>query len=84
MENENRKPRTKLPMRKMEECYFRAEEVARYLSIGFSTVWGKSKNNHDDFPSPRKVSARVSLWKKSELDNWANRNNAIKDIGVVN
>jgi predicted DNA-binding transcriptional regulator AlpA len=58
----------------MEDRYFRAEEVARYLSMGLSTVWVKSKDVNDDFPNPRKISARISVFKKSELDDWANRN----------
>ena len=74
MENE-KKSRTKLPMREMEDCYFRADEVAKFLSIGLSTVWIKSKNNDDDFPSPKSISSRISVWKKSELDDWVNRNN---------
>ena len=72
MENEQR-TRTKV-VRDLEDCYFRAEEVARYLSMGLSTVWVKSKDVNDDFPNPRKISARISVFKKSELDDWANRN----------
>ena len=65
--------RTKV-VKEMEDRYFRAEEVARYLSMGLSTVWVKSKDVNDDFPNPRKISARISVFKKSELDDWANRN----------
>ena len=72
MDNEQR-TRTKV-VKEMDDCYFRADEVARYLSMGLSTVWGKSKDVNDDFPSPRKISARISVFKKSELDDWANRN----------
>ena len=68
------KSRTKV-IKEMEDCYYRADEVAKYLSMGLSTVWDKSKDNKDNFPSGRKISERISVWKKSELDDWVNRNN---------
>ena len=70
---EERKPRTKV-IRKMEDCYIRADEVAKYLSMGLSTVWDKAKNNKDGFPSGKKISKRISVWRKSDLDDWVNRN----------
>jgi len=82
MDNEQR-TRTKV-VKEMDDCYFRADEVAKYLSIGhevakylsigLSTVWFKSKSNDDEFPSPKSISSRISVWKKSDLDNWVNRN----------
>ena len=30
--------------------------------------------NKDDFPSGRKISERISVWRKSDLDDWVNRN----------
>ena len=74
MDNEQR-TRTKV-VKEMDDCYFRADEVAKYLSIGLSTVWFKSKSNDDEFPSPKSISSRISVWKKSDLDNWVNRNTA--------
>ena len=74
MDNEQR-TRTKV-VKEMDDCYFRADEVAKYLSIGLSTVWVKSKNHDDEFPSPKSISSRISVWKKSDLDNWVNRNTA--------
>tara|TARA_R110000803_G_scaffold124736_1_gene192455 strand:+ start:449 stop:685 length:237 start_codon:yes stop_codon:yes gene_type:complete len=65
--------RTKV-VKEMEDRYFRADEVARFLSMGLSTVWQKSKDVDNDFPNPRKISARISVWKKSELEDWVNRN----------
>jgi len=72
MDNEQR-TRTKV-VKEMDDCYFRADEVAKYLSIGLSTVWVKSKNDDDEFPGPKSISSRISVWKKSDLDNWVNRN----------
>jgi predicted DNA-binding transcriptional regulator AlpA len=42
--------------------------------MGLSTVWVKGKDVNDDFPSPRKISSRISVFKKSELDDWVDRN----------
>jgi len=58
----------------MEEKYLRVNEVANYLSMGVTTIWDKAKHNKDGFPSGRKVSPRMTIWKRSDLDNWVNRN----------
>jgi excisionase family DNA binding protein len=47
----------------------RAKEACKYLGIGLSTLWlyvkqGKIK--------PIKLSPRVTIFKKSELDNFIN------------
>lgn len=79
MENEikesEKRTRTKV-VRELEDCYFRADEVARFLSMGLSTVWQKSKDVDNDFPKPKAISSRISVWKKSELEDWVNRNTA--------
>ena len=74
MENEMKERTRNKVIREMEDCYFRADEVARFLSIGVSTVWQKSKDVDNDFPKPKAISSRISVWKKSELENWVNRN----------
>jgi predicted site-specific integrase-resolvase len=48
---------------------YRAKEACKYLSIGLSTLWlyvkqGKIK--------PNKLSQRVTIFKKSELDRFIN------------
>ena len=55
----------------MEDKYLRVDEVADFLSIGISTVWIKSKND-EDFPKPRKLSERITVWQKSELVDFVN------------
>ena len=60
----------------MEDGYLRVDEAAKFLSMGVSTIWTKSKKNDDDFPSPRKITERITVWKKSELDAWVNRETA--------
>lgn len=60
----------------MEDKYLRVDEVADFLSIGISTVWIKSKND-EDFPKPKKLSERITVWQKSELIDFVNgKNNA--------
>ena len=34
----------------------------------------KSKKNEDGCPSGRKITDRITVWKKSELEDWVNRN----------
>jgi len=45
---------------------FRAKEVAHYMGIGLSTVWLYAKQGK---LTPKKVSARVTLFSKDEIDN---------------
>ena len=45
---------------------FRAKEVANYMGIGLSTVWLYAKQGK---LTPKKVSARVTLFSKDEIDN---------------
>ena len=58
----------------MEERYLRVNEVAKYLSMGVTTIWDKAKHNKDGFPSGKKLSPRMTVWKLSELEGWVNRN----------
>lgn len=49
----------------------RAKEAAKYLGVGLSTIWlyakqGKLKAN--------KLSDRVTIFKKEDLDNFINGN----------
>jgi len=50
----------------MNKKYLRAKEVAQYLGIGLSTVWLYAKQNK---LTPIKLSARVTVFDKSELDS---------------
>jgi len=56
-------------VKEVEQENLRAKDVAIYLSIGLSTVWmyanqGKLK--------PIKVSKRVTVFKKSDVDRFVN------------
>ena len=50
----------------MEKKYYRANEVKDYLGIALSTVWLYAKQKK---LTPIKLSARVTVFEKSELDN---------------
>jgi prophage regulatory protein len=50
------------------ETFIRVKEVARILSIGKSTVWLWVKQQR--LPQPIHLSARVSVWKASDINNY--------------
>jgi len=49
---------------------YRAKDVAIYLSCGLSTVWLYAKEGKI---TPIKLSKRVTIFKKEDLDNFINR-----------
>jgi prophage regulatory protein len=46
----------------------RAKRAAQILDIGESTFWRYSQR--PDFPKPRKLSVRVTVWDVPELLAW--------------
>lgn len=50
------------------EQLLRIPEVMRLTGLARSTVWLFVKDNK--LPKPIKLSPRVTVWKKSELDAW--------------
>tara|TARA_B110000503_G_scaffold65321_1_gene102696 strand:- start:266 stop:463 length:198 start_codon:yes stop_codon:yes gene_type:complete len=56
----------------MKDGYLRVNAVAEYLDMGVSTIWAWSDKQVDGFPQPRKLSPRVTVWKKSDIDAWIN------------
>jgi len=53
--------------------FIRANDLAKYLGIGMSTLWFKSKHE-DDFPKPHKISPRITVWNRDEINKWVHRN----------
>jgi len=49
---------------------FRAKEAAEYLGIALSTVWSYAKQGR---LHPIKLSPRITVFKKSDLDNLVSR-----------
>ena len=62
----------------MNNGYLRANAVAEYLDMGVSTIWAWSDKQVNGFPQPRKLSPRVTVWKKSDIDAWVDRNENAK------
>jgi predicted DNA-binding transcriptional regulator AlpA len=55
----------------MAECPFiRAKDVAQRTGYSTREVWRRSRNPDADFPRPRKLSRRVTVWVGQEVDNW--------------
>lgn len=50
------------------DTFIRVQQVANMLSIGKSTVWLWVKQNK--LPQPIHLSARISVWKASEINNF--------------
>lgn len=53
----------------LDSPVLRASSVAKYLDIGRSTVWALAREC-PDFPKPRKLSNRTTVWLRAELDAW--------------
>ena len=51
------------------EIWLRVNQVAEMLALGISTVWAKTKTD-PTFPKPHKISPRVTVWKRSEIYEW--------------
>lgn len=47
----------------------RPQQAAELLGIGVSTLWRWAKERHD-FPKPRKLSSRTTVFDVAELLNW--------------
>ena len=57
--------------------YYRVGQVAQYYGIGVSTVWNRAKND-PEFPKPFRLGARTTVWAKSELDDYAEKMQAMR------
>jgi len=49
--------------------YMRAKEASKYMGIGLSTIWHYAKEGK---LTPKKISARVTVFEVSEIDNLIN------------
>ena len=52
----------------MEEQFYRITSVMKKTGLAKSTIWMYIKTNK--FPKQIKLSARISVWKKSDIDIW--------------
>lgn len=53
-----------------EQGYLRINQLTEYLNMGRSTIWAKASDPIDSFPSGIKLSDRVTVWKKADIDSW--------------
>lgn len=53
----------------MQNQSARAKRAAKLLDIGVSTFWRYARERAD-FPKPRRLSARCTLWDEPELLAW--------------
>lgn len=56
-------------MNKAKE-YIRVKQLAPKLAVSEPTIWRWLKQN-PDFPKPLRLSNRVTAWKISEIESWA-------------
>lgn len=50
----------------------RPRDAAAYIGIGLSTLWKRAKTD-PDFPRPRKLSPRTTVFLVTDLDNLVAR-----------
>lgn len=55
-------------MKETQERLLQVRAVAALVGMGKSTIWRKAKNG--DFPKPVQVSAGITRWKLSEVNEW--------------
>ena len=60
---------------KIQKKYLRANEVKNYMGIGLSTVWHYAKIGK---LTPKKISARVTVFSIDEVENLINSDNKIE------
>lgn len=59
-------------MQKQSPAALRPRAAAQYLGIGESSIWRKAKTD-PNFPKPRKLGERVTIWMRDELDAYLER-----------
>ncbi len=63
----------------MKEKFIRLPEVMDTTGLARSTVWLWIKDGK--LPKPIKLSSRVTVWKKSDIDKWVE--SKVEDIKRV-
>ncbi len=65
---------------KPESKFIRISQVSEIVGIGKSTVWKWIKTKQ--FPSPTKLSPKVSVWRLDEVINWVDTQSSNTTKGV--
>ena len=58
----------------MEKIYYRIDELTDILSIGKSTIWKLMAK--DEFPKSIKISSGIKCWKKEDILDWVDEQQA--------
>lgn len=53
-----------------EKKYIRVTKLAPELGVSVPTVWRWTKEDLTGFPKPVKLSARVTAWRVSQIQDW--------------
>lgn len=60
-----------------DSAYLRPADAARFIGIGLSTLWRYLANSDKTgFPRPKKVSERVTVFKRTDLEAWVESRSA--------
>ena len=52
--------------------FLRISQVLELIPIGRSTLWAKIKRG--EFPKPEKLSAKIAVWRESDIQAYINGN----------
>jgi len=52
--------------------FLRLPQVLELIPIGRSTLWAKVKKG--EFPKPEKLSAKIAVWRESDIQAYINGN----------
>lgn len=59
-----------------ESAYLRPADAARFIGIGLSTLWRYlAQQDKTGFPQPKKISERVTVFKRADLEAWVEGRN---------
>ena len=53
-----------------DKGYLRINELEKFLNMGRSTIWARSKDDSDPFPKSIKLSPRVTVWSVEEITQF--------------
>ena len=62
--------------------FLRLPQVLELIPIGRSTLWAKIKRG--EFPKPEKLSAKIAVWRESDIQAYINGNHnfSVNEGGV--
>ena len=65
-----------LERNRTNERMLRVSEVADMLSVSTATIWNwvsKDRHSNPNFPIPRKLTSKVTVWKLSEINAYLDK-----------